>query len=99
MKRNKKTCGRLEVYNLVKESIEFGIFPDNFTEKLNSLIENESVIVNTFRNRECISLRKGTFQEIETEKEDIREQLHQFKNDFSDNLMNLKLNFFATQII
>ena len=93
MKRNKKTCGRLEVYNLVKESIEFGIFPDNFTKKLNSLIENESVIVNTFRNRECISLRKGTFQEIETEKEDIREQLHQFKNDFSDEFNEFKTKF------
>ena len=49
-----KKFGRLEVYNLVKESLEFEISSDIFTETLNSLIENESVIVNTFRNRECI---------------------------------------------
>ena len=84
------------MYNLVKESVEFEISSDVFTETLNSLIENESVIVNTFRNRECISLPKENFQEIETEKEDITEQLHQFKNDFLDEfLMDLKLNFFT----
>ena len=56
------------MYNLVKESAEFEISSDVFTETLNYLIENESVIVNTFRNRECISLPKENFQEIETEK-------------------------------
>ena len=56
------------MYNLVKESVEFEISSDVFTETLNYLIENESVIVNTFRNRECISLPKENFQEIETEK-------------------------------
>ena len=54
------------------------------------MIENESVIVNTFRNRECISLPKENFQEIETEKEDIMEQFHQFKNDFLDEFDGLK---------
>ena len=46
------------------------------------MIENESVIVSIFRNVECISLPKVNFQEIETEKKDITEQFHQFKNDF-----------------
>ena len=86
LKRNKNKCGRLEVYNLVKESIEFEISSDVFTEALNSLIGNESVIVSTFRNRECISLPKENFQEIETEKEGITEQFHQFKYDFLDEL-------------
>ena len=61
LKRNKKKCGRLEVYNLVKESVKFEISSNAFTEASNCLIENESVIVNTFRNRECISLPKGNF--------------------------------------
>ena len=82
--------------NLVKKSVEFEIFSDVFIEILHSLVENESVIVNTFRNRQFISLPKENVQEIETEKEDITEKLHQFKNDFLDEfLMDLKLNFFT----
>ena len=38
------------MYNLVKEFVKFGISSEVFTDTLNSLIENESVIVNTFRN-------------------------------------------------
>ena len=77
----------------MKESVEFEISSDVFTETLNSLIENESVIVNTFRNRECISLPKENFQEIETEKVDITEQFHQFKNDFLDEFNGFKTKF------
>ena len=58
------------------------------------MVENESVIVNTFRNRECISLPKGNFQAIETEKEDITEQFHHFKNDFLDEFNKFKAKFF-----
>ena len=76
LKRNQKKCGRLEVHNLLKASVDFKISSDVFTGKLNSLIENESVIVNTFRNREYIPPPKENFQEIETEKEDIMEQFH-----------------------
>ena len=68
LKRNKKKCGKLEVYNLVKESVEFEISSEVFTETLSSLIYKESVIVTTFRNRECASLPKENFQEIETER-------------------------------
>ena len=68
LKRNKKKCGRLEVYHLVKESVEFEISLGVFTETLNSLIGKESVIVNTFLNRDCASLTKENFQEIQTER-------------------------------
>ena len=68
LKRNKKKCGRLEVYHLVKESVEFEISLGVFTETLNSLIGKESVVVNTFRNRDCASLTKENFQEIQTER-------------------------------
>ena len=44
LKRNKKNVVHLSLWNS----------SDVFAETLNSLIENESVIVNTFRNRECI---------------------------------------------
>ena len=57
------------------------------------MIENESVIVNTFRNSECISLLKENFQELETEKEDIMEQFNQFKNDFLDEFNGFKTKF------
>ena len=77
----------------MKESVEFEISSDVFTETLNSLIENESVTVNTFRNRECISLPKENFQEIETEKEDITELFHQFRNDFLDEFNGFKTKF------
>ena len=77
----------------MKESVEFEIFSDVFTETLNSLIENESVIVGTLTNRECISLPKENFQKIETEKEDITEQFHQFKNDFLDEFNGFKTKF------
>ena len=63
LKRNKtnkkKTRNRLEVYNLVKEFVEFEVSLEVFTETLNSLIENKSVIVNTFRNCECIRKFSG----------------------------------------
>ena len=57
------------------------------------MIENESFIVSIFRNRECISLPKENFQEIETEKEDTMEQFHQFKNDFLDEFNEFKTKF------
>ena len=94
LKRSKKDMVDLiEVCNIVEESVEFEISSDVFTETLNSLIENESVIVNIFRNRECMSLPKENFQEIETEKEDITELFHQFRNDFLDEFNGFKTKF------
>ena len=94
LKRNKKKCDKIEMYNLEKESVEFKISSEVFTKTLNSLLENESVIVSTFRNHVRASLPKENFQEIETEKENIKEQFHQFKNDFFDEFNEFKANFF-----
>ena len=91
LKRKKKKCGRKEVFNLVNESIEYKISLETFNETLNSLIENEAVTL----NRECISLPKENIQEIDTEKEDVNEHFHQFKNDFLDEYRNSNLNFFT----
>ena len=77
----------------MRESVEFEISSDVFSETLDFLIKNESVMVSTFRNRECISLPKENFQEIETEKEDITERFHQFKNDFVDEFNEFKTKF------
>ena len=77
----------------MKGSVEFEISSEVFIEILNSLFENESVIVNSFRNRECISLPKENFQEIEAEKEDISEQFYQFKNEFLDEFNEFKSQF------
>ena len=95
LKRKKKKCGREEVFNLVNESIECKISSEAFNEILNSLIENESVIINSFQNRECISLPKESIHdiEIETETDDINEQFRQFKNDFLDQYEDFKCKF------
>ena len=63
------------------------------------MIENESVIVNAFGNREFKSLPKENFQGIETEKEDIMEQFHQFKNDFLDEFNEFKTKFLIDSLI
>ena len=95
LKRKKKKCGREEVFNLVNESIECKISFEAFNEILNSLIENESVIINSFQNRECISLPKESIHDIETETEtdDINEQFRQFQNDFLDQYEDFKCKF------
>ena len=76
------------LYNLVKESVEFEVSSEVFTETLIFLIENKSVVANTFRNRECISLTKKFFQEIQTEKKHITKQFYQIKK-----LNHLKIIF------
>ena len=45
LKTKKKKCGREDIYNLVNESIEYKISSEEFHEILNSLIENETVIL------------------------------------------------------
>ena len=73
----------------MNESIEYKISLETFNETLNSLIENEAVTL----NRECISLPKENIQEIDTEKEDVNEHFHQFKNDFLDEYREFKSKF------
>ena len=43
LKRGKKKCGREDVYNLVKESLDYEISIENFSETLNSLIDSSDV--------------------------------------------------------
>ena len=87
-----KKFGRLEVYNLVKESVEFEMSSDVFTETLNSLIVNESVIVNIFRNRECILLPKENFHGNWNWNR-RHHGCHQFRNDFLDEFNGFKTKF------
>ena len=77
----------------MEESVEFEESSKLFNETLNSLIKNKSVIVNTFRSSECISPPKEHFQEIETEKEHITEQFHEFKNEFLNEFNEFKSKF------
>ena len=53
-----------------------------------------SLLIHTFRNPECVSLPREIFQEVETEKEDIRERFYQCKNDFLDEFNEFRTNFF-----
>ena len=43
LKRGKKKCGREDVYNLVKESLDYNIYIENFSETLISLIDSSDV--------------------------------------------------------
>ena len=58
LKRGKKKCGREDVYNLVKESLDYEIPIDDYHKTLNSLVESKSVVVNTSKNQECLSMPK-----------------------------------------
>ena len=80
LKRNKKKCGRQEVHNVVKESVEFEISSEVFTEIINYLIEKKSVIVNTFRNH--ISLPKGIFRKFKLKRKISK-----------NNFINLRMTF------
>ena len=52
LKRGKKISGREDVYNLVKESLDYETSIDDYHKTLNSLIESKSVVVNTRKNQE-----------------------------------------------
>ena len=53
-----------------------------------------SLLIHTFRNPECVSLPRENFQQVETEKEDIREHFYQFNNDFLDEFDEFRTKFF-----
>ena len=54
---------------------------------MNQLSSAHLPIVNVYH------YQKKIFQKIETEKEDITEQFHQFKNDFVDEFNEFKTKF------
>ena len=55
--KRKKTCGRDELFELVQDSTDDDIVTkETFDKLLNHLINNNSVKLNTVRNRECLSL-------------------------------------------
>ena len=93
LKRGKKKCGREDVYNLVKESLDYEISIENFSETLNSLIDSKLIIVNTSRNRECLSLPKENENTSENE-ENHNEVFNNFKNNFLEEFNDSKRSFF-----
>ena len=57
LKRKNKRRGRDEVFELVKDSTyDDTVTKETFDKLLNQLINNNSVKLNTFGNRECLSL-------------------------------------------
>ena len=55
LKRGKKKCGGEDVYNLVKESLDYQISMDDYHKTLNSLIESKSVVVRMSVNVQRLS--------------------------------------------
>ena len=93
LKRSKKKCGREDVYNLVKESLDHEISIENFNETLNSLIDSKLIIVNTSRNWECLSLPKENKNTSENE-ENHNEEFDNFKKNFLEEFNDSKRSFF-----
>ena len=93
LKTGKKKCSREDVYNLVKQSLDYEISIDNFSETLNLLIDSKSIIVNTSRNRECLSLPKENENTSENE-ENHNEEFDNFKKNFLEEFNDSKRYFF-----
>ena len=97
LKRGKIKCGREDVCNLVKESLDYEISIDDYHKTLNSLIESKSVVVNTRKNQECLSIPKDFLtsgNENENEENHINEDFDNFKEDFLEEFNDFKWSFF-----
>ena len=92
IKRGKKKCGREDVYNLVKQSLDYEISVENLSETLNSLIDSKLIDVNTSRNRECLSLPKENENTSENE-ENHNEVFDNFKKNFLEQFNDSKRSF------
>ena len=96
-KRGKKKCGREDVYDLVRESLDYEISKDDYHKALNSLIESKSVIVNTRKSQECLSMPKDFLtsgNENEDEENHINEDFNNFKESFLEEFNDFKRSFF-----
>ena len=97
LKRGKKKRGREDVYNLVRESLDYEISKDDYHKTLNSLIENNSVVVNTRKNQECLSMPKDFLtsgNKNENEENHINEDFNNFKENFLEEFNDFKRSFF-----
>ena len=77
----------------MKESLDYEISIENFSETLNSLIDSKLIIVNTSRNRECLSLPKENENTSENE-ENHNEEFDNFKKNFLEEFNDSKSSFF-----
>ena len=96
LKRGKKKCGREDVYSLVKESLDYEISIDNYHKTLNSLIESKSVVANTRKNQECLSMPKDFLtsgNENENEENHVNEDFNNFKENFLEEFNDFKRSF------
>ena len=57
LKRGNKKCGKDEVLRLFRDSVD-DVIKETFDKLLELLIQNQSVRLNIFGNRECFSLLK-----------------------------------------
>ena len=97
LKRGKKKCSQEDVYDLVRESLDYEISKDDYHKTLNSLIESKSVIVNTRKSQECLSMPKDFFtsgNENEGEENHINEDFNNFKESFLEEFNDFKRSFF-----
>ena len=97
LKRGKKKCGREDVYNLIRESLDYEISKDDYHKTLNSLIESKSVVVNTRKNQECLSMPKDFLtsgNENENEENYVNEDFNNFKENFREEFNDFKRSFF-----
>lgn len=79
LKRNKKNVIGKKCTTYWKCQLYSTYLEKPLPKTLNLLIENEWVIISTFRNHECVSLLRETFAKLILKKEDMKEQFQHFK--------------------
>ena len=87
----------LDVYNLVRESLDYEISKDDYHKTLNSSIESKLVVVNTRKNQECLSMPKDfpmSGNENEYEENHTNEDFNNFKENFLEEFNDFKRSFF-----
>ena len=101
LKREKKKCGREEVYRLVNDSLNKDITREAFELILNSVIDSHSVNLNLIGKRECLSLPNVSCQisndKVNQNNVNFVKKFNLFKTSFVDNFDRLKQTFFLLE--
>ena len=62
LKQGNEKCGKDDVFELVKDSLDEKIARETFEELLESLIQSQSIKLNAFGDGECLSRYWDSFQ-------------------------------------
>ena len=90
LKRQNKTCGKVEVFALVKDSLEEATTMESFEKSLALLQASNSIKCNIISNRTCLSIPKhSSVPKVCTQ------NTNSIKNDFEDFKSNFRSFYLA----